>query len=246
MWADAEPEDANTSEPPVGWWTRRWLRAEAWPLVLAAIVLMLAHFCWYTSPTVAMVALNYYGDFCYGVVLFGVLAAARGVQLLVARRCAARHGFESQAIHSGRRFWLWFAAIIGVTFVAVREEVPMHAGFHLSRPWLDANADEALANPANAHRLVGRWAGGYRIAGVEVIGETVVLYIDRSEGCYGFARVPGAKSNHIYNVPGGHDIPHNHREFPPNRGGADPVGERLSGDWFVVYSAYWRVKVGPS
>ena len=244
MWADEEPE-ADGVELPCGWWGRRWLRAEPWPLLLVALALLLAYCCWYADPAVAKIALSYYDGFCCGFVLFGAITAGRGAQLLLARRRAEQYGLSFDEVRSRHRFWPWLGAIVVVTFGAVREEVPLSAGFHLSRPWLDPLADEALADPANAHRLVGRWAGGYRVAGVEVIGETVVIYIDRPEGNYGFARVPGARSDHIYNLPHRPEGRENHRAFPPDgRNGRDPAGDRLAGDWFVVYSSYWRVKVG--
>jgi hypothetical protein len=245
---EAEWESEDAAKLPAGWWTRRWMRAEPWPLLLVALLLLLAYCWWYSSPRVAMVALNYYGDFCYGFLLFGAVAAGRGVQMFVAPQCARRHGLSFQEVRSRHRFWPWLAAVVAITFGAVRQEVPMHACFVVSQPWFDALADEALADPGNAHRLTGRWAGGYRVAGVEVIGETVVIYLDRPEGNYGFARVPGAKSDHIYNMPHSPGGLGNHQAFPPysGRNFTDPVGDRIAGDWFVVYSSYWRVKVGPS
>ncbi len=246
MWADDDPEEGEP-ELPGRWWARRVLRAEPWPLLLVAVALLLAYCWWYASPAVAMVALNYYGDFCYGFVLFGIIAAAWGVQLFIARGRAKRYGLLFDDVRSRRRFWPWLGAIVAATIALVHEEVPLHAGFHVSRPWLDTLADEALTDPPNAHRLVGRWAGGYRVAGVEVIGETVVIYVDRPEGNYGFARVPGARTDHIVHMPDRPNDPTHHAAFPPyGRNDADPVGQRLAGDWFVVYSAYWRVKVGPS
>lgn len=240
----AARESEGRGDLSAGWWTRRSVRAEPWPLLLVSTLLLLTY-CWfYSVPQCAMVGHVYYGDFCCGFVLFGVIAFGRGVQLFLARWRARCYGVSFEEVRSRHRFWPWLGAIIAVTFVSVREEVPMHAGFIVSQPWFDALADEALADPANAHRLTGRWAGGYRVAGVEVIGETVVFFLDRPEGIYGFARVPGTRSDHIYNLPHTPDDPSNHRAFPPSSGLTDPVGDRIAGDWFVVYSGYWRVKVG--
>jgi hypothetical protein len=237
----------HASAKATGWWGRRLLRAEPWPLLFVALALLLAYCWWYSYPTVAMVGLNYYGDFCYGFVLFSAIAASRGVQTFMARSCAAYRKLSFDEVRSRQRFWPWLAAIIAVTFVAVDYEVPMHAGFYLSRPQFDALADEALANPGNAHQIAGRWAGCHRVTGVEIIDETVIFYLDRPEGNYGFARVPGARSDHIFNLPDKPADRNNHREFPPYRREnyyTDPVGQRIAGDWFVVYSSYWRVKVG--
>ena len=123
-------------------------------------------------------------------------------------------------------------------------QLPMHVAFLLSRSQLENIADEAIADRAKAHLLAGRWAGLYRIEGVEVIGNTVVLYLDEDKGTYGFARVPGARSDEIYNMPGHEENLHFHRDFPKTEGWHDPEGKRISGDWFVVYSSYWLVKVG--
>jgi hypothetical protein len=79
---------------------------------------------------------------------------------------------------------------------------------------------------------------------VEVIGNTVVLYLGKDEGNYGFARVPKAASDVIFNMPGNEDNTHYHRDFPKHKGSRDPEGKRIMGDWFVMYSSYWRVKVG--
>jgi hypothetical protein len=229
---------------PVGRRAGWWLRADPWPLLLLALALPLGYFWAYRSPTVAMVGLAYYHDFCLGSFLFGLLAAGRVVQLLVRGECELRLGVVSKALRSRRRFWPWLLGVAAGTSLMLDWQVPMYVSFRLSRPALDALADEALADPANAHRLAGRRAGLYRIAGAEVLGRTVVLYLDRDRGSYGFARVPGAASDLIYHGPGSEDSPEYHRDFPAQRGFPDPVGMRVGGDWFVMYSGYWLVKVG--
>jgi hypothetical protein len=246
MWQDEPVDELDEADPPVGWRTRSRLRAEPWPLLLAALILMLA-FCWeYSTPTVSKVALNYYSDFFYGLVVFGLLAIGRRVQLAVAKSSAESHKIPFPQVLSRARFWPWLIVIVAATIVLVQLEAPMLAGFYVSYPWFDSLADEALADPANAQRLTGRWAGGHRIAGVEVIDRTVVFYLDRPEGNYGFARVPAARSDHILNRP--QDSVHHHPAFPTDsgRGRLDPVGDRIAGEWFVVYSHYWSVKTGPS
>jgi hypothetical protein len=126
----------------------------------------------------------------------------------------------------------------------VSSQFPMHASILLSRSSLDDIADEALTDPANAPLLAGRRTGLYRIAGVEVIGSTVVLYLGQDRGSYGFARVPGATSDVIYNRPDSEDDPQDYRAFPGGHGFSELEGKRLMGDWFVMYSCYWLVKVG--
>ena len=59
-----------------------------------------------------------------------------------------------------------------------------------------------------------------------------------------FVRVPKASGDLIFNMPGFEDNTHYHRDFPKHEGPKEPEGKRITGDWFVMYSSYWRVKVG--
>ncbi len=229
---------------PIGRWARFFLRADPWPCVLLALALAFAFFWVYRSPTVAKVGLAYYHDFCLGSVLFGLIAAGRGAQLLVRNWYVGNVGGYAGLLRSPRWFWPWLLGIAGGTYFMLQYQVPMKLAFALSRPALDRLADEALADRANANLLAGRWAGLYRIAGVEVIGRTVVLYLGQDRGTYGLARVPGAATDSICNRPGSEDKPDHHEDFPKEEHFADRVGERMDGDWFVMYSWYWLVKVG--
>jgi hypothetical protein len=231
-----------------GYPIRRWkcwcLRATPWPLLVLALVIMFGYFWVYRSPTVAMVGLAYYYDFCLASSLFGLLAAGRCVQQFVRNSCEVWFGVQTNAFRSRRWFWPWLIVIVAWTHFMLWAQVPMKVAFLLSRPWLDGMADEALADRANAHILADRWAGLYRIMGVEVIGNTVVLYLGENKGSYGFARVPGATDDVIYNTSHKKDGPQNHLDFPSQDGHSDPMGRRISDDWFVMYSFYWLVKIG--
>jgi hypothetical protein len=191
-----------------------------------------------------MVGFAYYEDFCLGSFLFGLLAAGRVVQLLLRNLYETRFGVQSGVYQSRHRFWPLFFVIAAGTYTLLWSEAPMHVSFFLSRPALDRMADEALKDPANAHLLAGRWAGLYHINGVEVLGKTVVLYLGEDKGNYGFARVPKASGDLILNLPGRKDYPHYHGDFPKHVDFKDPEGKRITGDWFVMYSSYWRVKGG--
>jgi hypothetical protein len=239
-----QQKSVDASGRRIGRWASWWLSADPWPVLLLALFLMLGYFWEYGSPTVAMVGLAYYFDFCVGSFAFGLLAAVRGVQVLVRNSYEARLGMDSSACRSRRRFWLWLFVIAGTTYLMLWSQLPMRAAFLFSRPALDRMADEALADPANAHLLAGRWAGAYAISGVEVIGNTVVLYVGKDKGSYGFARVPGASSDAIFNMDGLEDNPYYHRDFPKQDGAKDPAGRRMTGDWFVMYSSYRLAKVG--
>jgi hypothetical protein len=244
----AEDQAKNGKNQPIGRWASFCLRADPWPLLVIAVGFSVSCFWAYGSPTVAMVGLTYYSDFCFGLFLLFMLAAGRGVQRVVRRSYEARFGVESGGLESRRWFWPWVLVIAAATFFAVKSELPMHLGFVLSRPWLDEIADEALNDPANAHLLAERWAGVYRIEGVEVIGRTVVLYLGRDRGNYGFVRVPGATTDVIYNRRGRQDDDaQNHPDFPGEGVEGhhrDPEGRRIAGDWFVMFSSYWLVKIG--
>jgi hypothetical protein len=191
-----------------------------------------------------MVTWRYYDDFCWGFFLFGLLSAGRAIQVLLRSFCQACYGIPPSVFPT--RHWVWpLPFIVGVaTFFMVRSELPMRVSFLLSRPALDAVADEALADPVNAHLLAGRQAGLYRIAGVEVIEKTVIIYVGKDKGEFGFARVPGPAPDLIFNSPSSANDPHHWPAFPEQHGSGEPYGKRIKGDWFVIYSWYWSVKVG--
>ncbi len=229
---------------PISRGTVWWLRADPWPMLVLALALMCGYFWVYRSPTVAMVSLRYYFDFCIGSFLFSLLAAGRGFQLILRSSYVTRLRLRSGEYQSRRWFWRWFLGIAAGTFLMLWTQLPMYVSFLLSRPALDRLANEALADPGKAHPLAGRWSGLYEISGVEVIGNTVVLYIGRDKGTFGFARVPGAPCDAVSNLPGNEDNDSYYRDFPMREGAKDPEGKRIMGDWFVVYSWYWMVKVG--
>jgi hypothetical protein len=79
---------------------------------------------------------------------------------------------------------------------------------------------------------------------VQVLNKTVVFYLGGDRGSFGFARVPGARSDEIWNMPGHADDEHQHGDFPEYEGGNDRVGRRIGGDWFLMYDSYSKVKVG--
>jgi hypothetical protein len=229
---------------PPGRLARFCLRAHPWPFILLALSLSAAY-CWvYRTPAVAMVALNYFGDFCMGSFLFTLIAAGRRIQLQVRNQCEIHLNVRHKMFRSRHWFWPWLLVISVGTFWLVRSELPMRLAFLVSRPALDHMADEALADPANAHRLAGRWAGLYQVAGVEVIGKTVVVYVGTDRGSYGFIRAPGAPADLINNGAQGIVGYETFSGFPPGQRSNDLAGRRMEGDWFVMYSWYLLVKDG--
>jgi hypothetical protein len=240
--AALDPKAVNL---PIGRWARWCLRADPRPLLVLALALPLWYFWEYRSPAAAMVAVTYCVGACFGMVLFGLLAAGRGVQLFLRSSCAARCQVDPALFRCRSRFWTPFILIAAVTFLMVLFCVPLRLAFLVIRPALDRVAERALADSAYAESMADEWAGVYRIAGVKVIGRTVVMYVGKKHGDYGFARVPGAvHGDLVFNRPGAEDRPGYHSDFPRAHLG-DPVGERITGNWFVMYSSYGAVKLQP-
>jgi hypothetical protein len=186
---------------------------------------------------VAMVYFEYRSGVDLVLVLFLLIAVARGIQLVVRESCEARHGIRLSTFWSRLWFWPGLIVIAVGTVLMIQREFPMHLSIALSRTAMDEIADEALADPANAHRLAGRWAGFYRIDKVEVLGRTVVLGLGKYFGSdqYGFVRIPGMGNA----VPDRMDF----RRNPKDRSW-DPEAKRIVDDWFVLYSSYWLEKDG--
>jgi hypothetical protein len=239
------PGDDGLPNGPLNWWTRWRLRAPQWPFLLAAMLFGAYYFWRYRTPSVAMVGGSYIKDFFPAALSFGLLAVIRGVQVLL--RYSAE--LEYRTPHQFLRFrsWClpWLFLIAAVIYFAIGDNWPMRVSFWWSRSALDHLADKALADPDNASQLAGKRAGVYRIAGAEVIGSTVVLYLDNDKGSYAFVRVPGTLPNKIQNqnAYGGLEYQQS-SDFPKNGTHDDRVGERIGDDWFVMYSWYWLVKVG--
>lgn len=236
--------DGKTDDPShlsLGRWTRWCLRADPWPAVLFALVAMLGLLWQYRSPARAMIALRYYQDFF--LVLF-VLPLGRLAQLVLRVGYETYLGLSPNPFRSRRRFWPWFLVVWIGGYLVADLRLPLKLGFHASRGAFDRVADLALSDPENLEGLSGTWAGVYWIEGVEVIGSTVVLYLDRPDGRFGFARVPYSAEDHILNMPRSDGNPHGQVEFPLYSGLKDRVGDRIADDWFMVYSSYWSVKVG--
>jgi hypothetical protein len=216
------------------------------PLLLIPLAFALRCFWIYRTPTVAMVGLDYYDDFCFGLFLFLLLVAARFIQIVATRSLARRAEFIARPRRS--RHWFWpclFVVGFGTRFM-IQSEIPMKVAFRVSRPALDRMADAALIDPENANLLADRWAGLYQIRAVEVIGNTVVLYLDGFSGQYGFARVPGYMGDYIYND-GDANNPHHCKDFPRSDhpgGPHGPSGVKIGSNWFVLYNFYWLVKIG--
>jgi hypothetical protein len=243
MFDPLDPKTVNTSGRPIGRWARWCLRANPRPLLLLALALTLWYFWEYRSPAAAMAAVAYYVGLCFGIVLFGLLAVSRGLQLFLRSSCASRCRVHPDLFRCRRRFWPWFFMLAAATCLMLLFRVPLRLSFLLSRSALDRVAERALAGELHVDSMADEWAGVYRIAGVKVMGSTVVIYVGKKAGDYGFARVPGmVQGDLVFNRPGAEERPGYHSDFP-RAVLSDPVGERIAGDWFVMYSAYWAVKV---
>jgi hypothetical protein len=238
-----DARSANASGRPIGWFARWCLRAPPWPAVAWVALLMLATFWDYASPRMAMRALSLQMDLCSNGPMFLVLLLSARVAQFVARAFFERRlNLPRSVLRSRHSFWPYLIGIVILSGYALQQNWPLKVGICLCAPAFDRVADAALADPDNAKKWTGQWVGLYYIRGVEVIGKTVVLYTNKHRGDYGFARVPSARADFIMNHPD-HDEPC--KEFPKqgNREGqGDPVGTRLEGDWFVMYSHFWFLK----
>jgi hypothetical protein len=246
------------------------LRLDPLMILIVALMVMSRHFWSYRMPSTAMHGVGRVGDFCFGSFIFIVIFVCGLVVLEIRQRYEVRARLASTADRRYRRFWKSLVLVAAAMFIFLHWNVPMQVCFRLSRPAFEALANDALADPAHSNKLVGQRAGMYPIMGVKVIGKTVLLSVaqrkfqgiavsDRpNEGydfnlAFGFARVPGARADIIYNMPELPDtknLPGYHRDFPEQdyflgkKG--DCEGERIADDWFVFYSSYLRAKTGPS
>jgi hypothetical protein len=199
----------------------------------------------YRTPRLAMTALALCMEVCsIGPFFVLLLNAPRFAQLGLRRYIESRLWLPQRVIQKQHPFWPYLVAIIVFGIVAIQMQIPLKVASYLSESAFDELADAALADPENADQLANRWAGLYPISGVEVIGKTVVLYVGLDRGSYGFARVPDAPADEIFHVPWAKDQPSHCEEFPKIEGSRDPHGKRIYGDWFVVYSYYWSIKIG--
>lgn len=182
------PGDNGLPASPLSWWTRVRLRASWWPYMVLALLFGGWLFWKYRSPSVAMKHMTPLDDYFLAILFFGGLAVIRGAQVLVRYSAEIECGLPHQ--FSRLRNWClpWLFLIAAGIYFGIGEEWPMRASFWWSRSAFDRLADEALADPDNAHLLGGRWAGLYRIDRVEVTGPIVSLYLDKVEGISGFGR----------------------------------------------------------
>lgn len=230
----------------VGRVRRFWSRAPRWPIVLLAIAAVVGWFAELRSPDVAMqnpfwLSVGYMPAM---LLSFAMIAGVRWLQLMLQLHYEGRQGMERPAFRRRRIVWLWLIFAAGCTLAMIPTQWPMNVGFTASRASFDRLANEAISDPTHLDRFSGRWAGLYQVSAVRVIGRTVVFYLDKDGGIYGFARVPGATNDLVFNAQGLEFNPNYWHDFPPQIALADPVGDRISGDWFVVYSDYRHSKRG--
>ncbi len=107
----------------------------------------------------------------------------------------------------------------------------MRICFWRSRSGFDRVANEALADPVNAHLLAGRWAGLYRIEGVEVIGSTVALFLDADKGTSGSFLAHNATTHQISDYQ-----PIHVSSLAMDYSHPDWEGKRIKDDWFVMFA----------
>jgi hypothetical protein len=236
----------NATGKQLGPWTRWFLRAPPWPSVVVASMVMLQALWPFRMPRATMQpsSLVTLELCCSAPVWLLILMMPRLSQLAWRSLIESRLGLPRKVLQTRHPFWPYLVVIALMGYVAVEQHIPFKVATVLSEHAFDELADAALADPKNVHELVGRRAGLYSIAGVEIIGNSVVLYVGRDRGNYGFVRVPNAPADIIFNEPRDPDNPAQCNDFPKTADGLDPYGKRIFGDWFVMYSFYWSIKDG--
>jgi len=230
---------------PINRWTKFWLRANSQPFIWLTIAVVLFFIWAFRNPNPSMVGISYAAFFLFGCL---PIICLRKAQLDIKARLEKTLRLQPDQFRRGYPLRYSFLPLVAMGWLILYSQAPMACGFRLSRTSLDHWADEALANPEDLERFQGRWAGIYRISSVEVYGQTVVFCTGESaKGCWGFARVPSASGQEVYHIPELLNHPNlskdNLRDFPPrDLLSRDIVGQRISGDWFVVYSNYWYYK----
>ena len=212
-----------------------FLRGNPWPAVLWSTFLLFCAFWRLRLPQSAMGAPALPEFLATAPIL---MIGGRVTQLFLRSVFQGIYGLSSIELRSRRWFWPYFTGLVMFGYFAVSGRWPLGLGFAMSRSAMDRVADQALADPARASRFVGQRVGPYEIKGVQVVGETVLLYLDEENGSLGFARVPRAKTHTIRAKAGrlnDHEICD---DLPNDSRSHDRVGMRVGGSWFVVYSSY--------
>lgn len=222
-------------------------RQAAWPLASSPRTILLVAWgaalwqLWrFRSPAVCLVRFAQFDALLNGVLICGALVIGRVVQLHLQRRMETRQALEPGSLQRVSRFWPSLLGCAAFTILAIGTDLPMRLAFFASQRALNQIADEALGNPMNANALAGRWVGFYWIADVKVNGSTVILMLDKDRD-FGFIRAPRARGMTIRNPEPAADDSGFFAEMP-----ADDLiaADRIAGDWFVMYSIYWRLKYG--
>jgi hypothetical protein len=151
-----EDHDQPNSSPQNSRWSSWCLRADPWPLLLAALLAMVTAFWQYRLPQSAMYALVYVATFVLGVAFLTLLTLTRGLQGGLRTYYERRVNVHGDLRQANRRFWSWLLIIVIATSVSIWARLPLEVGFLISRPALNQIADEALAHPDQLIQLTGR------------------------------------------------------------------------------------------
>lgn len=238
---EVQPKERSPALP-IGGMTGLMLRAIPWLNIWLTLAVMLLFIWWSRNPFPSMVGLFYPFFFLFGCLPIVLL---RVLQTLIRRALEMKLGLEPNRLKTGSSFRYFFIPIVTVTWLIIYSQLPLGLAFDWSQTSLDRMADEALANPDDLERFCGRWAGLYAISHVEIIGQTVLLRTGGNmQSCYGFARVPSARSDTIFHSQRDfeHNVPldANTWEFlPGDRNIERPVGKRVNEKWFIVYSDFF-------
>lgn len=229
----ADPSTFNATGRPLGSVSRFLLASPPWPATIITAV-VLAFSLWnLREPQTSMIAEWFFGWYFTCTLLLGIralqlLARRMTVDTLQARPFAKRLRCRWPA-------WPFLSLAIVLASVAAEHHWPLMWAFTASRSSLDSLAQRALAQPSKTAILAPTSTGILRIDSIEIYdGQVVVIYTATRDGSkWGFMRIPGCDKDEFpldYFAPG--------NKFHMQR------ARRLSGDWFLLFDAYWAVKVG--
>ena len=200
-------------------------------LLLGCLLVLFAYELWLLRlPQIAFRALFY---FEYYLVVFAV--GAVGVVAI----WRSRPGRFQMTLRQALSLLTLGVLLLGADSMA-RQNGPLQFCFYASESRLDSLADDLISSSEGTKVPLNETAGVYHIMSGQVVNDIVILRLDDSENShefYGFIRVSNRKSD-LFDAEG--------RINGERFGLEDSAFKHLSGDWYVFYSHYWSIKIGPS
>jgi hypothetical protein len=169
---------------------RQWLASPpGWPTHAATVLAVLASLWWLRKP----------GDEFFNFWRPSAFVPWTVLGIIWSMRLALRWGelknkeSLSRGTHGRARSWLIVPLVFSITLLLTAASVPMSVAFWISRPAMDAIAQQAAKMPPGT-TLPDQWIGLYRAKRIEVSSNGLQFLIDDSGGLLdatGFIYSPG-------------------------------------------------------